>query len=182
MFLSTIPSGVVFMVHLETYFYRYYRRYYRFVQRKGTLDNLTQSRQGMQISIRKGIAKMLKVQGFTSIFLCLIASDLARWVGLAPRWVLLLRIEMSAGIGQYMVFIFMLLLLYIDQRKPAMLLIGIYVILAGILSAFSLLLSESFYSLGYLVASMISAVLGWFLLSTRLSRLEYLTFMHQPLG
>src|SRR5207244_2348913 len=70
MFLSTIPSGVVFMVHLETHFYRYYRRYYHFLQKKGTLDDLTQSRQGMQTSISKGMVQMLKVQGFLSLFLC----------------------------------------------------------------------------------------------------------------
>ena len=172
MFLSTIPSGVVFMVYLETYFYRHYRRYYRLLQKKGTLDNLMQSREGMQTSIRKGMVQMLKVQGFLTLFLCLIASDLARWVGLAPQWVPLLCIEMLAGIGQYIVFIFMLLLLYIDQRKPAMLLIGIYVILASVLSLLSLLLSESLYSLGYLVASVICAFFGWFLVKNRLHRLR----------
>ena len=182
MFLSTIPSGVMFMVHLEPHFYRHYRRYYRLLQEKGTLDDLMQSRQGMQISIRNGMVQMLKVQGFLSLFLCVVAPDLASWVGLAPQWVPLLCIELLAGIAQYTIVTFMLLLLYIDQRKAALLLISSYVILTSALSFLSLFLRENLYSLGYLVASVICAIIGWLLVNTCLRRLEYLTFMRQPIG
>jgi uncharacterized membrane protein len=141
-----------------------------------------QARQGMQISIRNGMVQMLKVQGFLSLFLCVVAPDLANWVGLAPQWVPLLCIELLAGVAQYTIVTFMLLLLYIDQRKAALLLISSYVILTSALSFLSLFLRENLYSLGYLVASVICAIIGWLLINTCLRRLEYLTFMRQPIG
>jgi len=182
MYLSTIPAAVAFMIHLETNFYRYYYDYYYFVRHKGTLTSLVKAREGMLSAIRTGWVQLLKVQALVAIFLCLIADNLAAWIGLSPHWVPLLRIEMLASIGQFEVFAALLLLLYIDQRRSALLLVSTTVVSIILLTLLTLYLGERFYGLGYLVATLMGAILGWFMLNNRLKRLEYLTFMTQPMG
>ncbi|TME05966.1 MAG: hypothetical protein E6I80_15300 [Chloroflexi bacterium] len=180
--LSTIPAAVIFMIHLEPNFHRHYQNYYQFIQTKGTLPDLVGARKGMIEAVRTGVGTILKVQGIVALFLCLLAQDVASFVGLAPRWVPLLRIETLAGVGQFFVFVMMLLLLYVDQRGATLLLVGAFMICNAFLTLASVYLGDAFYGMGFLGATIIGAIFGWFLLNARLQRLEYLTFMAQPMG
>jgi uncharacterized membrane protein len=181
-YLSTVPAVALFMIHLETNFYRHYRKYYQLILNKGTLTDLEQAREGMLSAAHTGLWAILKVQGFIALFLCLIAPDLATLVGLAPQWVSLLRIETGAATGQFFVLTMMLLLLYIDQRRATLLVVGVFTLCNAMLTLGSFYLGSAFYGWGYLGATLIAAVLGWFILDSRLKRLEFLTFMAQPVG
>ncbi|HEU5226819.1 MAG TPA: exopolysaccharide Pel transporter PelG [Ktedonobacteraceae bacterium] len=180
-YLSTIPAAAIFMIALETDFYRHYKNYYLLIQQKGTLSDLIQAKEGMIASVRSGIKLILKVQGMIALLLCLAARDLAAFVGIAPQWVPLLRIQTLAGTGQFLVFVLMLFLLYIDRRRATLLAVGTFTICNISLTLLSLYLGRAFYGLGYLGACIIGAGLGWILLMSRLKKLEYLTFMDQPL-
>lgn len=176
-YLSTIPASVIFMVHLETNFHRHYQSFYLSIQNKKTLSDLVRAREGMRAAIRAGTGIILKVQGLLALFLCLIAQDLAVFVGLASRWVPLLCMDIFAGIAQFFVFLMMLLLLYLDRRGVTLFLVGVFAFCNGALTLVSLYLGDAFYGMGYLAASLVGAILGWFLLDARLKQLEYLTFM-----
>jgi len=181
--LSIVPAIAIFMIHLETNFDRYYQNYYRLIDAKGTLRDLVRAREGMREAVRTGVGTIIKVQSFVALFLCLIAQDIAAFVGLTPTWVPLLRIEIFACTAQFFVLIMMVLLLYLDRRRATLLFIAVFAICNIALTLVSVHLGDvRFYGIGYLGASMIGAILGWFLLNDRLKRLEYLTFMAQPLG
>jgi len=180
-YLSTIPAAAIFMIALETDFYRHYRNYYLLIRRKGTLSDLVRAKEAMIASVQAGMGLILKVQGIVALFLCLMARDLAAFVGIAPQWVPLLRIQALAGTGQFLVFVLMLLLLYIDRRRATLLAVGTFTVCNICLTLLSLYFGRSFYGLGYLGASIIGAGLGWILLMSRLKKLEYLTFVRQPL-
>jgi polysaccharide biosynthesis protein PelG len=181
--LSTVPAITIFMIHLETNFDRYCQDYYGLIDAKGTLRDLVRAREGMREAVRTGLGTIIKVQSIVALFLCLIAQDLAAFVGLTPTWVPLLRIEIVAWTAQFFVFVMMVLLLYIDQRRATLLVIAVFAICNIALTLVSVHLGDArFYGIGYLGASIIGAILGWFLLNDRLKRLEYLTFMAQPLG
>jgi len=181
--LSTVPAITIFMIHVETNFDRYYQDYYRLIHASGTLRDLVRAREGMREAVRTGVGTIIKVQSFVALFLCLIAQDMAAFVGLTPTWVPLLRIEIFACTAQFFVLIMMVLLLYLDRRRATLLFIAVFAICNIALTLVSVHLGDvRFYGIGYLGASMIGAILGWFLLNDRLKRLEYLTFMAQPLG
>ncbi len=181
-YLSTVPAVALFLIYLETNFYRHYRQYYQLILNKGTLSELEQAREGMLTAVRTGLWTILKVQGLLALFLCLIAPDLAAAVGLAPQWVPLLCVETGAAAGQFFVLTMMLLLLYIDQRGATLLVVGVFTFCNTALTVGSLSLGSAFYGWGYLGATLIAAILGWFLLDSCLKRLEFLTFMRQPVG
>ncbi len=181
--LSTVPAMTIFMIHVETNFDRYYQSYYRLIDAKGTLRDLVRAREGMREAVQTGLGTIIKVQSFVTLFLCLIARDMAAFVGLTPRWVLLLRIEIFACTAQFLVFVMMLLLLYIDRRRATLLVIAVFAICNITLTLVSVHLGDArFYGIGYLGASIIGALLGWFLLNNQLKQLEYLTFMEQSWG
>lgn len=179
--LSTVPALAIFMIHVETNFDRYYQTYYRLIDAKGTLRDLVRARDGMREAVRTGLGTIIKVQSFVALFLCLIAQDIAAFVGLTARWVPLLRTEIVACNAQFFVFVMMLFLLYIDRRRATLFLIVVFAICNITLTLLLVHLGDArFYGIGYLGASIIGAILGWFLLNDRLKRLEYLTFMIQP--
>lgn len=181
-YLSTIPAAAIFLIRLETNFYRHYSDFYQFIRNKGTLTDLVRARKGMVAAVRGAAWTILKIQGLIALFLCVIARDLAMFLGLAPRWVLLLRVETLAGPGQFMMFIMMLFLLYLDRRRVVLLVVAIFLLSNAGLTLASLSLGENFYGVGYLTAGWIGAILGWFLLSAHFKQLEYQTFMTQPIG
>jgi uncharacterized membrane protein len=181
-YLSTIPAVAIFMVHLETNFYRHYQKFYRLIQTKGTLSELIAAKEHMVEAVHTGVWSILKVQGFIALFLCLVAPELAAFVGLATQWVPLLIVETLAAAGQFFVLIMMLLLLYIDQRRVTLIVVGVFMLCNIGLTLGSLYLGDAFYGTGYLAATWIGAILGWLLLNSRLKKLEYVTFMTQPVG
>lgn len=181
-YLSTIPAAAIFMIHVETNFHRHYQNFYQSIKTKGTLTDLVRGREGMIEAFRSGVRMLLKVQGFIALFLCLLAQALAAFVGLAPNWVPLLRLEVLAGVGQFFVLTMMILLLYVDRRRIALLVVGVFTLCNAVLTLLSLYLGNAFYGMGYLGACLAGAILGGFLLNNQLKQLEYLTFMEQPWG
>jgi uncharacterized membrane protein len=179
--LSTIPAAVIFFVHLETNFDRYYQNFYDAIHNKGTLSDLVCAKEGMRKTVYKGLGLLLKVQGLFALFLCLIGQDIAMAVFLPLTWVPLIRLSILAGTFQFIIFITMLLLLYIDQRLTALVLISFFMCCNALLTLLTLHLGPAFYGMGNLLASALGAVLGLFLLTNRLKHLERLTFMTQSL-
>jgi uncharacterized membrane protein len=180
--LSTIPAAVIFFVHLEPNFDYHYQSFYRSIHHQKTLSDLVRAREGMREAIYKGLRLLLTVQGLFTIFLCLIARDIAAFFFLAPAWIPLLRMSILAGTCQFIVFVMMLLLLYIDQRRTVMVLLSLFLLCNVLLTLLTLYLGPAFYGAGNLIASGIGAVLGLYLLNNRLKHLERLTFMTQPIA
>lgn len=179
-YLTTIPVAALFMIHLETRFYSHYSHFYFFIRNKGTLADLIQARTKMLASVRKGALSILKVQGTISLFVCVVTRDLARFLHLAPRWVPLLRLSACAGPGQFLLLCMVLFLLYLDQRRFALLVVAFFALSNAGLTLASLALGESWYGAGSLVAAWAGAILGWSLLMNHLRQLECQTFMNQP--
>ncbi len=86
-----------------------------------------------------------------------------------------------AGTCQFLVFVAMLLLLYIDQRRTTLVLIGMFILLNITLTLLTLRLGPSFYGAGNLAAAALTAIIGLALLNNRLKHLERLTFMTQKM-
>lgn len=180
--LSTMPGAALFLLRLETGFFEHYRNFYRFIGSRGTLVELGRSREGMARAVRSAVWTLLKLQGLIALFCCVVARDLTGWLGLAPRWVLLLRIQACAGPGQFLLFVLLLFLLYLDQRKAVLLVVVLFVLGNAGLTLASFALGEAFYGAGSLLAGWAAALVSWLLLCVHIRRLEYHTFMPQPMG
>lgn len=175
--LSSIPIAVVFMIHVETNFHRHYQRFYQLAAHKGTLQALARERQAMWHTALRGLMTMLKIQLFIALALCLLVPYLDSLLGLEQKWNGLLYIQIFAGGAQFFVFLALLLILYLDQRKTALLLATGFLLGNLGFSLLAMRLGEGFYGTGLLVSAVLSSIIGWLMLRNRLMHLEYLTFM-----
>ena len=180
-YLSTIPIVALFMIYLETDFYRHYSNFYHLILHKGNLEELICARQGMIAAVRRAVRAILTVQGMIVLLFWLCAVQIAAFLGLEPRWVLLLRVEIAAGPGQFLFFTMVLFLLYLDQRRSVLLLLLLFLLSNAGLTLISLFLGSLFYGLGDLISGWVGTLLGWYFLQAHLKQLEYRTFMAQPI-
>ncbi|HEX9681228.1 MAG TPA: exopolysaccharide Pel transporter PelG [Anaerolineales bacterium] len=190
-YLLTIPASAVLLVNLETDFYRHYRAFYRHILRKGcrgggrpsrgTFQEITEAKEGMVRAARSGLVTLLKVQGMVAGFSFLLAPDLARWIGLPPQHLATMRLAILAASGQVFVLYTVLLLLYVDARRKSLLLAFVFALSNLGLSWLALQHAQGAYGLGYLLSTIATTLAGTYLLNSVLTRLDYLTFMDQPL-
>lgn len=190
-YLLTIPASAVLLVNLETDFYRHYRAFYRHILRKGrrgegrpprgTFQEISEAKEGMVRAARSGLVTLLKVQGMVAGFALLLAPDLARWIGLPTQHLASLRLAILAASGQVFVLYTVLLLLYVDARRQSLFVVFVFALSNLGLSWTALQQAPGAYGLGYLLSTIATTLAGTYLLNSVLTRLDYLTFMEQPL-
>lgn len=180
-YLATIPASTIFLIHLETNFYRHYHDFFKHIRDKGTLGQIMEAKAGMVEAAQSGLMTVLTVQGVMCAALFFFAPRLAHIMGQPDTWVPLLRNTVLAAGCQFIMLTLFILLLYLDERPVTLLVVLIF---AGGNIGLTLLTRQTGYStygLGFLVAAFAAALVALFFLFNRLRRIEFLTFMSQPL-
>jgi len=86
-------------------------------------------------------------------------------------------------IGVYcnmMMLVFVLLQLYFDDRKGALMVTSIFILSNIILTICTLFLGTNYYGFGFFGAAFISATIGFLRLSLFMRDIDYHTFCSQP--
>jgi len=179
--LSTIPAATVFLVQLETTFDLHCRKFYQLVVSKGVLADIVLARKAMQRAARSTVVTILKVQLLVDLFMLLFAPDLVRILGMPTGHTALLRFLVLGASCQSLLMVGVLLLLYLDARRSALAVALLFAGSSADLTLLTLRLGAPCYGCGYLAAAALSALVVLLRLRSCLARLEYLTFMLQPL-
>jgi uncharacterized membrane protein len=179
-YVFTIPAAAVFFVHLKTNFYPQYKAFYRLIAEKGTLKEISLAKQGMAAAAWSGLGTMVKLQALVAMAALLVAPSLATFLHLPPSWVPLFRVEVLAAGGQFLMLSAILLLLYLDERRAALLVTVVFAAGNTALTGVTVWLGHTTYGGGYLLAALLAAFLALSLLHEQLQRLEYRTFVRQP--
>jgi polysaccharide biosynthesis protein PelG len=178
--LSTIPGMAVYLVRFETDFAEQHASFYASVREGGRLEELVRLRGGMVLALRRGLEELSKVQGLT-ILLLLLAGP--RWLeawGLSPYYLPLYGVDIVAAGGQVLMLAVLNVFFYLDQRKLALRLTGLLLLTNTGLTLLTQELGVRFYGYGYAGAVYVTALAGLVVLSRKLDRLEFETFMLQP--
>src|ERR671933_2342143 len=146
-YLFTIPAAAFFLVHLETNFY-HHKDFYRFIAEKGTLKEVRLARQGMAAAAWSGLRTMVKLQGLVAVGALLVAPSLATFLHMPPSWVPLFRVEVLAASGQFLMLSAILLLLYLDERRAALLVTVVFAVGNTALTLATVWLGHNAYGLG----------------------------------
>lgn len=181
-YLATIPASAVFLVHLETNFYGHYRDFFVHIREKGTLRQIAAAKEGMVESLRSGLATIFIVQGIVDTLLFLIAPALLDSLGLGRGLGGILRIEILAVSCQFLLLAVLILLLYLDERAGALAVVSTFALGNIGATLATTHLGRSFVGTGYLAASVLAALVALVLLVARMRRLEFRTFMLQPMS
>jgi uncharacterized membrane protein len=180
--VSFVPALVLFTVHLETDFYESYKRFYAAILDKRSLGNLLEAKEGMARSIRTSYLALLKVQSGLVLLVVTLLTPIIMQVFDVPQehWGTFRVVVVSMSVQVFLLFT-TLILQYLDLRGSVLIVSSVFLATNLGFAVLTILLGHQFYGYGFLASSIISMVTSFILLTERFKKLEYLTFMRQPL-
>jgi uncharacterized membrane protein len=176
-YLSIIPGMAVFLLRMETDFAEQYKNFYEAINGGGSLKLIMELYEEMVLTIQRGFIEIFKVQGMTIVILLAIGDKLLAWVGISPFYRMLLNIDLVAVGVQVLLLAVLNVLFYFDYRKDALYLC---LLCLGSNVAFTILsqhLGPAFYGYGFALSMVLTTLVGMVVVSRRLNRLVYHTFM-----
>lgn len=176
-YLSIIPGMAVFLLRMETDFVEHYTKFYDSINNGSSLNTIFQVYEEMIISIRRAFIEIFKVQGMTVVILLAIGDKLLAWVGISPFYRVLLNIDLVAVGVQVLLLAVLNLLFYFDYRKDALYLCLLFVISNIVFTLLSQYMGPMYYGYGFAVSVVLTTVVGMLMVSRKLNRLVYETFM-----
>ncbi|UYO93588.1 exopolysaccharide Pel transporter PelG [Pollutimonas sp. M17] len=181
-YLCIIPGIAVFLLRMETDFADHYNEYYGAVRDGGTLDDIRRSRDEMVYSARAALYEILKIQTVVALLVYGFGESVLEYIGISRLYLPLLRIDVVAASLQILFLGVLNIFFYLDKRRLVLVLTLLFVVLNGTLTWATLQLGPSAYGYGFVVALLVTVVLGFYLLDRHFEALEYDTYMAQGGG
>lgn len=178
-YLTIIPAMTLFLIRVETAFYRNYSVFFNAVTGGGDLGAIQEGKVKIEDSLQISASRLAKSQGGVTLCLILAAPILAPYLGINAATVPLLRFALLAAFLQAMLLILLIFILYFDWQREAMRLSVVFLTANVSLTALSILVGQEYLGLGYLFANLASLLYGLRLFGDSMKRLEFETFVKQ---
>ena len=179
--LAMVPALALFTVNLETDFYRGYKQFYAGIQNRASLQELLDSKAVMGRSLKLGLLTLFKVQAVVALLATTVIAPFAVRVYNLPGYAGLFRVMVIAMSVQAFLMFAVLVLLYLDMRGSALIVVSVFMLTNLGFTTLSVPWGVEFYGYGFLASSVVSVAVSLALLHNRFRKLEYLTFVRQPL-
>jgi uncharacterized membrane protein len=181
-YLTVIPALAVNLVRVETSFYECYRSYYGSILGGMPLRIIGKRRDAMFSNMQEGMIHLIRVQGAITLLFLIFAPQIIHVLELPPVGVRIFRAVCLGAFFHVMLLITVLMQLYFDLQKQALLTSVLFLVSNGALATWSVSRGINTYGFGYAIASLITLVGGYAMLVQSLKHLDYLTFTGQPIG
>ncbi|MFQ5652326.1 MAG: exopolysaccharide Pel transporter PelG [bacterium] len=180
-FITVIPSYTYFLVKAETDFYAHFRTFFDSILQKDTLRLIHAHKISMAQSVKESLIGLLKLQG-TVTLLCLFFSDeIAALFHLPPLTAIILEKAFLAVCLQMLLLTVMIFMMYFDIRRQLVVVAGLFLCANIVLTLVTLNMKYVYFGYGYVFACLLALLVGYFLLNSHFRKLEYRTFVSQPL-
>lgn len=179
-FLSVMPALVMFMVTGETSFYEKQKSFYDTICNQGVLDDIEHAKGEMKDTLSRNLRHIMGTQLVISILCLVLGMYFLPWSGLPSATIALFDILVIGCYAFIIMFIFLLILLYFDDRKGALLVVAVFAFASTIFTMITIYLGEAYYGLGFTGASFLSLAIGFFRLDFFIKNIDYFTFCSQP--
>lgn len=180
-FMTAVPAYTYFLVKVETDFFGYFRAFFHAILNKDSYKVIHDQKKKIAVSVKESLAGMVKLQGTVTLICLLFAKEIAVFFGIPTLGTLILEKALIAVFLQMLLLTVMIFLLYFDIRKEVAVVTTVFLISNIVLTLLTLKLGYVFYGYGYLFACLLGLIVGYFYLNRHLNRLEYHTFISQPL-
>lgn len=178
-YLCIIPGMATFLVRIETDFADYYQRFFEAVRDGDTLPRIYFLKDQMVFAVRQGVYEIFKVQGVTVVVIFLWGPEILHAIGISRLYLPLFYVDVVGVSVQVLLLAILNVLFYLDERMTALSLSALFAALNLALTWLTQQLGPQFYGYGFAVSATLSSLIGLLLLSRKLDRLEYETFMLQ---
>jgi uncharacterized membrane protein len=179
--LTVIPSLVLFVVSVETEFYDKYKTFYGYVTNGGTLEMIQKAKKRMVEVLWRELYRLTKLQVILTVFIILVSEILLEMIGLQKTVIDIFKLCALGALLNAIMLIHILLMLYFEDRKGALITGGIYFALNALSTAFLLPLGFDYYGFSYFLAGLVAYGWSGFRLLTFLKRIEVHTFITQSI-
>ena len=180
-YLSAIPAMAVFFFRLEADFAERCGAFVRAVQGGAPLHRIEHIQARMVAAVRRGFGEILQVQGATLVAIFVGGRALLRAASISPLHLQLLLVDAAAVALQVMFLAILNVLFYLDERRPALLLITVFSGGNLVLTLVTQALGPDWYGFGFATAALLASTAGLFILARKLERLDREIFLRQPL-
>ncbi len=181
-YLTIIPGLSLFLMQIETSFYREYRRYYAAIIAKTPLGAIEKNHNQMAAVLRTSIGFLLRYQGIFSLLAIIFSPQILAGAGLPLLLVPMFRVAVFGAFLHCFLLVTIILILYFDFKGTALLVTFIFFAANAGLTQLTLSLGSPFYGFGYLGAAFSALLCSYYLLDRRFQQLAYYTFAAQPIG
>ncbi|MDR6885376.1 exopolysaccharide Pel transporter PelG [Bacillus sp. 3255] len=179
--LTIIPSLVLFVVSVETQFYDKYKSFYGYVANGGTLEMIHKAKKHMVEVLWRELYRLTKLQGIITVFVILVSELLLERIGLQKTVIDIFRLCALGALLNAIMLIHILLLLYFEDRKGAVIAGAVYCAMNVLLTAGLLPLGVDYYGFSYFLAGLAAYAWSGYRLLAFLKRIEVHTFITQSI-
>lgn len=174
--LSIVPGFSVFFLALETRFSPNLKNFSEAITGGASLAVIDECKAKIVAALQGGFNKLFAVQGFTTAMLLIMSEPIGRLLSIGALQVGIFQVTL---IGAFLLIVFLSMLtvlFYFDDRKGAMWSAIVFGLGNVLLSYYSLLESEAWYGLGFVVSAAAAVAISSFRLNKRVKNLEYNLF------
>ncbi len=178
-YLTIVPSMTIFLIRIETSFYKYYADFLGAVSGGASLNEIEQKKKDINSNLWLSISRLLKLQGGVTGMAVLLAPKLLEFLDMPPYLTVLLRFAFIAAFIQALFLIMVIVILYFDWKRLAGLITFMALVLNTILSYYLAFNSVAYSGIGVLVAFLISLIVGMYYFNKHMDTLIFETFASQ---
>ncbi|WP_226584139.1 exopolysaccharide Pel transporter PelG [Halobacillus litoralis] len=178
-FLTIIPAIVLFVVSLETKFYKQYLSFYDYINKGGTLTEINNQKKKMFQTLSKDIENLIKSQAIFTILILIMSGYLFNLMGINQRILSIFRFTTLGAFSTVMFMIFLLMLLYFENRKGAMYCTLFFFAVNGSTTLLLLPYNYKAYGISFAIGSAISFIYTAVTLIRYLQNIEFHAFLGQ---
>ncbi|MFH1416560.1 MAG: exopolysaccharide Pel transporter PelG [Elusimicrobiota bacterium] len=179
-YLTMVPALSLFLIRVETDFYRKYSAYYHMVLNRGTFRDIAEAKGEMSRSLKNSINILIVYQGMFSLLMIILAEKLIPLVRMSITQVPLFRITVLGAFLHSLIFSGIIIMLYFDFRKPVLAVSLIFLVFNALFTKLSANAGFQYLGYGYFGAALITLLSLYILFNRNYRNLEYYTFALQP--
>lgn len=180
-YLTIIPSLVLFLVFVETDFYTSYKDYFQKANGFETYNKIDLSCKKMKKVLNYNLFYSFEVQALISITLVLLAKPLFRLLNINYIVRNIFKITTIGSLFNILFFTIVLVLLYFELKKRAMLVSACFFFTNLIFTLYFKDKGVEYFGYGFAISSFITFCFSIILYQNYLKRVNYITFARQPI-
>lgn len=179
-YLVAIPTSINFVISVEVNFFQQYKRYFSAITNGGTLTEIHLARDDMSKVLHQELFRLTQVQIFVMVLYTVLMRYFLETIGFTRDMISIFQI-MCVGYSAYAIGnSIMLLQLYFNDRKGALLTCAVYFAVNLFGTLLTMNRSPLYYGLGMTLAGIMMYLVGLTRLLAYVSNIDYHIFCGQP--
>ncbi len=180
-YLTIIPSLVLFLVFVETDFYTSYKEYFQKTNEASTFKKINAAYKNMRGVLRYNLFHSFEIQALITITFVLLAKPIFRALDLNYVIRNIFKITAIGSLFNILFFTIILVLLYFELRKRALLVATCFFVSNLTFSLYFRDKGIEYVGYGFAISSFISFCLSLILYRTFIKKVNFITFARQPI-